>query len=208
MRTLSAGGSNLPRMDALETNDLLQPVLADLAVLVGSVGADHLAATTPCPEMDVSGLLDHTLSWLTVFAGGYDDPDGQAPMDELAAYRPSADRAAEVAAAAARLDAAITSGAAERPLSLGGSAMSGELALSMILWEYQMHGWDLARATGRPWQPAAEASQASLDFAPAMLTPDFQGPGKAFGPRVDVPPDASALDRLLGLSGRNPAWPT
>jgi hypothetical protein len=39
-----------------------------------------------------------------------------------------------------------------------------------------------------------------------MLTPDYQGEGKTFGPRVAVPDDASAFDRLLGLSGRDPKW--
>ena len=40
-----------------------------------------------------------------------------------------------------------------------------------------------------------------------MLTGDYQGPGKAFAPRVSVPETAPAFDRLLGLSGRDPAWP-
>ena len=84
--------------------------------------------------------------------------------------------------------------------------MPGEMALSMILWEYQVHGWDLARATGQPWSPPAEAAEESLEFAPGMLTPDYQGDGKAFAPRVPVPASAPALDRLLGLSGRDPGW--
>jgi uncharacterized protein (TIGR03086 family) len=80
------------------------------------------------------------------------------------------------------------------------------MALSMILWEYQMHGWDLARATSQPWSPPAAAARESLEFAPGMLTADYQGEGKAFAPRVSVPESAPAFDRLLGLSGRNPAW--
>lgn len=108
--------------------------------------------------------------------------------------------------AAAQLDRAVRAGAAERPLRLGESAMPGELALGMILWEYHVHGWDLAVATGQPWTPPAEAAEASLAFAPGMLTPDYQGEGKSFGPPVDVPWDAPALDRLLGISGRDPHW--
>jgi uncharacterized protein (TIGR03086 family) len=80
------------------------------------------------------------------------------------------------------------------------------MALSMIFWEYQVHGWDLARATDQPWSPPTAAAEESLAFAPGMLTSDYQGDGKAFGPRVRVPAAAAPLDRLLGLSGRDPGW--
>jgi len=104
------------------------------------------------------------------------------------------------------MEKALRDGAAARPLKLGGSAMPGELALGMILWEYQMHGWDLARATGQPWSPPQAAAEESLAFAPGMLGPGYQGNGKAFANPVPVPADAPAFDRLLGLSGRDPAW--
>jgi uncharacterized protein (TIGR03086 family) len=91
-------------------------------------------------------------------------------------------------------------------MRLGESAMPGEMALGMILWEYQVHGWDLARATGQSWSPPPAAAEESLGFAPMMLTDDYQGDGKAFAPRVTVPAGAPALDRLLGLSGRDPGW--
>jgi hypothetical protein len=39
-----------------------------------------------------------------------------------------------------------------------------------------------------------------------MLSPDYQGDGKAFANPVPVPAGAPAFDRLLGLSGRDPAW--
>jgi quinol monooxygenase YgiN len=82
--------------------------------------------------------------------------------------------------------------------------MPGELALGMILWEYQVHGWDLATALDRAWVPDPAGVEASLAFAPMMLTDEYQGEGKTFGPRVPVAADAPALDRLLGLSGRDP----
>lgn len=36
-----------------------------------------------------------------------------------------------------------------------------------------------------------------------MLTDEYRGEGKDFGPAVPVPEDAPALDRLLGFSGRD-----
>jgi len=111
-----------------------------------------------------------------------------------------------VQAAAELLVPAVRGGAAARPLKLGDAAMPGEMALGMILWEYQVHGWDLARATGQPWHPPAAAAEQSVIFAPTMLTDDYQGEGKMFAQPVAVPQDAPPLDRLLGLSGRRPDW--
>jgi len=84
--------------------------------------------------------------------------------------------------------------------------MPGDMALSMVLWEYQVHGWDIATATGKNWSPAEGPLENSIGFADQMLTPDFQGEGKAFAPRVEVPADAPALDRLVAMSGRDPEW--
>jgi uncharacterized protein (TIGR03086 family) len=190
------------------TADLLAAVLADLAPVVGGIAPDQQHRPTPCTKYDVGQLRDHVLGWLTTFAAGFADPQGRAPagVDGYQAPADPAAAAAAVRAAAEQLDRAVRAGAAERPLWLGESSMPGGLALSMILWEYQVHGWDLARATGQPWSPPDPAAEESLAFAPGMLTADYQGPGKAFGPRVPVPDDAPPLDRLLGLSGRDPGW--
>jgi uncharacterized protein (TIGR03086 family) len=188
------------------TADLLGAVLADLAPVMSGITPDQLNNPTPCTELDVAQLRDHVVGWLGTFAAGFADTAGRAPRAGLDGYQAPPDAAAEVRAAAATLDAAIRGGAAARPLRLGESAMPGDMALSMILWEYQVHGWDLARATSQPWSPPAAAVQESLAFAPDKLTPDDQGEGKAFAPRVPVAADAPPLDRLLGLSGRDPGW--
>jgi uncharacterized protein (TIGR03086 family) len=187
------------------TADLLRPVLDDLATVVGGVRQDQVHDPTPCTAYDVAQLRQHVLGWLTVFADGFADPGGQAAAG-IDGYDVPTDAAAAVRGAAQQLDRAVRDGATRRPLRLGESALPGDMALSMILWEYQVHGWDLARATGQPWSPPVEAAEESLAFAPAMLTEDYQGEGKAFSPRVPVPDDAPALDRLLGLSGRDPHW--
>jgi len=181
-------------------------VLADLAPVVAGVTEQQKNDPTPCSDYDVAQLTDHVTGWLSTFADGFADPDGQAPRASLDGYVSPPDPAAEVRRAAATMEKALRDGAAARPLKLGGSAMPGELALGMILWEYQMHGWDLARATGQPWSPPQAAAEESLAFAPGMLGPGYQGDGKAFANPVPVPADAPAFDRLLGLSGRDPAW--
>jgi uncharacterized protein (TIGR03086 family) len=201
MTTSTSNASSTDR-----TADLLASVLDELATVVANITPKQLHDPTPCTDYDVEQLRDHVVGWLSTFADGFADPNGQAPRANLDGYRAPAEPATEVRAAADRLDRALRAGAAERPLRLGNAAMPGELALDMILWEYQVHGWDLARATGQRWAPAPAASLESLAFAPGMLTPDYQGEGKAFGVPVPVATDAPPLDRLLGLSGRDPGW--
>jgi uncharacterized protein (TIGR03086 family) len=189
-----------------DTRAYLHTVLTDLAGVVDGIDEAHRHAPTPCTEFDVATLLEHVVGWLDTFSAGYADPEGRAPRADLTGFRAPDDPAAAIRAAAARMDDALAAGAANRPLVLGEAAMPGEMALSMILWEYQVHGWDLAVATGRPWAPPEEGLEASLAFAPMMLTDDYQGEGKPFAPRVPVPDDAPALDRLVALSGRDPSW--
>ncbi|WP_018330862.1 TIGR03086 family metal-binding protein [Actinomycetospora chiangmaiensis] len=186
-----------------DTRSHVHAVLTDLAALLDDVDGDAWHAPTPCTAFDVAALADHVVGWSTTFAAGYADPQGRAPAGPTDV---EGDRADAVRAAATVLDEALAGGAAGRPLSLGEAAMPGEMALSMILWEYQVHGWDLAVALGRPWSPDERGLEASLAFAPMMLTPDYQGEGKPFAPRVPVPDDAPALDRLVAISGRDPQW--
>ncbi len=187
------------------TVDLLRPVLADLAVVVRNSDG-HESAPTPCTELDVAQLRNHIAGWLTTFASGFADPEGRAEAAGAQVPPAAADAAAAIRSAADRLDTAVRSGADQRPLYLGESPMPGQMAMSMILWEYIVHGWDLAVATGQPWDPAPEAAAVSAEFAPNMLTDDYQGPGKTFGPRVETSADATELEKLLGLSGRDPHW--
>jgi uncharacterized protein (TIGR03086 family) len=193
-------------MDALRTADLLHPVLLDLAGVVDGIGEDQLSAPTPCTEFDVRTLRNHVIAWVKTFADGYSDPDGQAPVAQTRDYEAPPDAGEVVREAADRLDAAIRAGAGERPFKIGESGMPGETALSMVLWEYLVHGSDLAKATTQPWTPSDDAAQAALEFAPGMLTPEYQGEGKPFAPRVVAAEDSSPMDRLLALSGRSPDW--
>lgn len=190
------------------TTGLLDAVLADLAGIVGRIapGQDH--DPTPCTEYDVALLRQHILGWLTVFAAGYADPDGQtrASIEDYQAPEDPDEAAGVVRAAARELTTAVRGGAARRPLKLGENAMPGEVALGMILMEYQIHGWDLAVATGQAWSPSEDAVREATTFASAMLTEDSQGEGKSFGVPVPVPDPATPLERLLGMSGRDPLW--
>ena len=89
----------------------------------------------------------------------------------------------------------------------GGVDLPGEVAGLVALDELVVHGWDVARATGQPY----EVDVPSLETVQAFVA-QFSEPGMEearaglFGPVVEVPEDAPLLDRVIGLTGRDPAW--
>lgn len=193
-----------PGMDSDTTTqtDLLT-VLGQLADLLDDIGPAADGTPTPCPGYPLGTLRQHVVGWLTAFTDGLTDPDGRCGDAQHVAVEGSG--GAQVRRQVDRLGTAFA-GTLPEQVVIHDSGMPTPMALAMMLWEYQVHGWDLAVATGRPWSPDDRGLEASLEFAPGMLTDDYQGEGKTFGPRVDVPADAPALDRLLGLSGRDPGW--
>ena len=88
----------------------------------------------------------------------------------------------------------------------GGVDLPGPVAGRVALDELVVHAWDLARSTGQ----AYECDEATLREVESTVRQFRNGNDGAipglFGPVVAVPSDAPALDQLLGLTGRDPAW--
>jgi uncharacterized protein (TIGR03086 family) len=76
---------------------------------------------------------------------------------------------------------------------------------AVALDELVVHGWDLAVATGQPYPVSDADAVVCISFAGAVGESPSERAG-LYGPRVPVPADAPAFDRLLGLTGRDPAW--
>jgi uncharacterized protein (TIGR03086 family) len=71
-----------------------------------------------------------------------------------------------------------------------------------------VHGWDVARSLGVPFELDPDVVQAALRIAQAV--PDGERrlePGAAFRPGLAAPPDATPLDRIVSALGRSPRWP-
>jgi uncharacterized protein (TIGR03086 family) len=74
--------------------------------------------------------------------------------------------------------------------------------LVQMLTDAAVHGWDLARGIGRDHDIDEETASLLLDHW-TELEGMVRGSG-VFGDKVEVPTDASAKDKLLGLLGRTP----
>jgi CubicO group peptidase (beta-lactamase class C family) len=69
-----------------------------------------------------------------------------------------------------------------------------------------VHGWDIAVASGQPFSCEPELLTAAYEWVQATVVRNPHGTAGLFGPPVAVPDDAPLLARLLGLTGRDPAW--
>ena len=83
----------------------------------------------------------------------------------------------------------------------------GEAVGLTVADELVVHGWDVARATGQPYEPEPELLDAARTFLGMFASPDAPaGPEVPFGPSREVPGDAPVLDQVLALAGRAPGW--
>jgi uncharacterized protein (TIGR03086 family) len=78
--------------------------------------------------------------------------------------------------------------------------ITGDALLGYALVEWGLHGWDLARALGRPAMIDPGLAQVLYDeMLPVAARLAALG---AFAPAVPAPHDASISERLLALLGR------
>ncbi|MFF6784220.1 TIGR03086 family metal-binding protein [Streptomyces sp. NPDC012510] len=200
--------------DTTDTNDTNDTTTLDLgpqtrvvARLVRGVRDGQLMDPTPCPDYAVRHLLGHLLGLAVAFrdAGRKDlgpttDTDPQAALPDVGPdWREALPVVLDELAEAWRDPAAWTG-----DTRAGGVSLPGAVAGAVAVDELVVHGWDLARATGQAYDPDPAALAATHSFLDAAI--DDPGRGEIFGPVVPVPDDAPLLDRVIGLSGRDPMW--
>lgn len=183
----------------------LGPVTTTVAGIVAGVRDDQLGDPTPCPAMSVADLLDHLHGLCSAFTHAARQ-DGVAGEPSSDGSRLPPDWRTSIARRLADLAEAWSDPAAYSGTTMAGPVeMPGEVAALVALDEVVVHGWDLARATGQPYEPDEAAVLAALGFAQTFEVPEGAG-GGPFGPAVPVPDDAPPLDRLAGATGRDPRW--
>ncbi|MFF1487151.1 TIGR03086 family metal-binding protein [Streptomyces sp. NPDC058319] len=187
----------------------LGPQARIVARLALDVRDDQLAAPTPCPDLAVRHLLGHLLGLSAAFCdagrkelGPRTDtrPDSTRP-DVGPGWREELPRVLGELAEVWRDPAAWTG-----MTRAGGVDLPGEVAGAVVADELVVHGWDLARATGRPYEPDPAALRAAFGFLCAAADGSPEEGSGIFGPVVPVPGRAPLLDRTVGLSGRDPGW--
>jgi uncharacterized protein (TIGR03086 family) len=170
-----------------------------------TVDAGQWSAATPCADWDIRTLVNHVVAellWVPPLLEGKtiadvgDRFDGDVLGDDPRETWTSAAADAEAAAS--------QTGTQERTVHLSFGDFSGSDYLGQLTSDLVIHAWDLARAIG---------ADDRLDPALVAFVDDFLSPqidawrsAGAFGPAVDVGPDADTQAKLLAQTGRSPSW--
>jgi uncharacterized protein (TIGR03086 family) len=188
----------------------LDPAARRMVDLIAGVPDERLDGPTPCPDYTLGDLVDHvaglTLAFTAAAKKDLGDVTAQPPSPDASQldrdWRTKIPRDLDGLVEAWRDPDAWTG-----MTKAGGIDLPGEVAGMVTLDELVVHAWDVARASGQSYDP----DERSLEAVHAFVA-EFAGPGQEalregiFGPPVDVPPDAPLLDRVIGLTGRDPGW--
>jgi uncharacterized protein (TIGR03086 family) len=196
-------------MDDMDTVDF-GPAAQRLADLVARVGDDDLGKPTPCPAYTLGDLVEHVGGMALAFtaAANKDRNEHNEQGGSGDASRLGDDWRTRIARDLAALAQAWRHpGAWTGMTRIAGSDSPAEVVGLVAADELVVHGWDVARAMGQPYDAEPELVEAARSFLMMFASPDAPaGPDVAFGPSREVAGDAPALDRVLALAGRDPGW--
>jgi uncharacterized protein (TIGR03086 family) len=187
----------------------LGPAAKQMAELIEGVPDELLGAPTPCLDYTLGDLVDHIRQLTIAFtAAAKKDTagkrSGRAPGD---AENLDDDWRTRIPRDLSALSEAWRDPAAWTGMTMaGGIDLPGELAGLITLDELVVHGWDVARASGQDFDQDRESLEAVYGFVKQFSMAGEEAREGMFGPEVAVPDDAPLLDRLLGLTGRDPGW--
>jgi uncharacterized protein (TIGR03086 family) len=187
--------ASLARGALMDPRTQLDEILPMLNKLVGSLSSDQLDAPTPCAKFAVRDVLDHMIGGATMFAGAF---RGLAPLD----HAEETDLIAAFPMAMADLQAALHSpGALDRTIAAPFGDLPGGVFARFIAMDGLVHGWDLATATGQPYEPAAELVADVNTFTRQAISEGMRD-GDRFAAAVVPPAGASPLIQLVAFTGR------
>jgi uncharacterized protein (TIGR03086 family) len=179
--------------------------LTEFTDRVPLVRPDQWTAATPCSEWTVRELVNHLVyedRWTVPLVAGATIADvGDRFEGDLLGDDP----VGTAIDAAKQADAAFSEpGALDRTVQLSFGPTPAEEYLMQLLADHLIHGWDLAAAIGADRRLDPDTVRVCADWF-AKREELYRSSG-ATGPRVEVPVDADAQDRLLAAFGRDPNW--
>jgi len=174
-------------------------------VVAGAANTKTLEQPTPCTDWDLRTLLNHMILWTSYSAErrAYGESVAEELMSKDFTAEPGYAQAYQAQLARA-VDAWSKPEAWEGDRNVMGSATPAADIAAMLIAEMVLHGWDIAEATGQDYRCDDAVARNVLKTVEAQgeLFRQYQG----FAAIVPVPAGATAFDRALALSGRDPGY--
>lgn len=174
--------------------------------LVRGISDDQLDGPTPCTDYDVRQLIGHVIATLAraetvALRGDIGDVGTMIEYRDAQAFADYRDRAVAAWSDDALLD---------RPVTVPWGAVPGRGALVGYTNETLVHGWDLAVATGQPYEvPDPRIATAILPTMQQFLSAEVRGGPVPFAAVVEPRTEAGPTERLANWSGRtSEGWVT
>jgi uncharacterized protein (TIGR03086 family) len=176
---------------------------------VHAVREDQWSASTPCREWTVAELVSHLVEenrWAAPLLHGLDTESAGkvvAGSRKLPVHGGVGANLAEEwdEAAVEAADAFSANGALDRTVDLSRGPTPARQYIAEMIADLVIHGWDLGQAIGYDEPLPTEVVEVVYELAKDMG--DLSSTGM-FDKPVDVPDDASTIDRLVALTGRDP----
>ncbi|GAB3862801.1 maleylpyruvate isomerase family mycothiol-dependent enzyme [Nocardioides maradonensis] len=164
--------------------------------LVASASTEDWTRPSPVQEWTARDVVYHLIDWLPDF------------LERTGTILPAVDGIDPVAAwdqrAADVQQLLETEGDREFESPMFGTLTIATAVDRFYTGDVWMHSWDLAKALGRDIDLGEERCAEAL-VAMEPMDEVLRSSGQ-FGPRVEVPDDASAQDRFVAFIGRDPGW--
>jgi uncharacterized protein (TIGR03086 family) len=174
-------------------------------VVAGAANTKTLEQPTPCTDWDLRTLLNHMILWTSYSAErrAYGESVAEELMSKDFTAEPGYAQAYQAQLAKA-VDAWSKPEAWAGDRNVMGSTTPAADIAAMLIAEMVLHGWDIAAATGQDYRCDDAVARNVLKTVEAQgeLFRQYQG----FAAIVPVPDDATAFDRALALSGRDPDY--
>jgi len=180
-------------MDGVQQLDEIIPLIGNV---VEKIRVDQLDNPTACANFTVSGVLEHMIGGATHFSPAFrgKTAGSAAPLEGEITDRWNR-------AMTELLSSLHSAGAQERSVT----APFGEVPVAAFArytaFDGLVHGWDLSRATGLPYEPPDELIAEVDTFARQFVQPEMRD-GDTFATEATAPSEATPLERIVAFSGR------
>lgn len=185
----------------------MREAAAEAARVARGITPGQLSGPTPCGTWDTRTLVNHWVLYTShglehralrkQLPGEWTERDFTAEPDWAGAYAAQLDRAV-----AAWADPAVWEG----EVDLGFAVMPAPEIASLIIKETAVHGWDVAAATGQEFRCSPALGELILKVVDEHAEIYRQYEGFAEPVALADSASASAFERALALSGRDPQW--